>query len=112
MQRNIFPFLKNELWRTLASHANQKANEVAAVINKFPFLSLSYPVQTNQVFLKCPASWIPLFREEVICYPWDQQKNELRCIASWSTSEQDVNQLEIIIENIAAKLQSEKKCKH
>lgn len=94
-------FFKNGLWRSLALQANQKAKEIEAIVRKFSYLSLSYPVQTNQLFFTCPAAWIPLFREQVLCYPWDQQKNELRCIASWNTSEQDVVDLRAIMGKIS-----------
>jgi threonine aldolase len=87
------PFFKNNLWRTLAAQANQTAQEIASIIQSTPGLSLSYPVATNQVFFTAPASWMPLIQEKIFCYPWDAEKNEVRFITSWNTSEQDIKEI-------------------
>ncbi len=90
LSAQFIPFFQNELWRTLASHANQKAQEIAALIKTTPQMSISYPVETNQIFFTVPAAWTPLLQEKIFCYPWDREKNEIRFIASWNTSEKDV----------------------
>ena len=90
LSAQYIPFFKNELWRTLAKHANQKAQEIAALIQATPGLSLSYPVESNQIFFTAPAAWLPLIQEKVLCYPWDKEKNEIRFIASWDTSDKEV----------------------
>lgn len=93
---------KNGLWRTLAMQANEKGQEIASIIKAIPQLSLSYPVETNQVFFTAPASWIPLIQESVFCHLWNQEKNEIRFIASWNTSEQDVKDVQAILTKIAS----------
>ena len=90
LSAQYIPFFKNELWHTLAMHANQKAQEIAAIIKATSNLSLSYPVETNHVFFTAPVSWTPLILERIHCYPWDQEKNEIRLVTSWSTTEKDV----------------------
>lgn len=97
------PFFKNDLWRNLAAHANQKAREIASIIQAIPQLALSYPVETNQVFFTAPPSWIPLIQEKIFCHLWDREKNELRFIASWNTSEEDVNGVKSILTEIFQK---------
>lgn len=94
---------KNDLWHTLATHANQKAQEIAAIIKATPNLVLSYPVETNQIFFTAPPSWIPLIQKEISCILWDHEKNEIRFIASWNTSEQDVKAVQKIFKNICRK---------
>lgn len=47
-------FFKKDLWRDLALQANQSAKEIAAIIKSTPHLSLSYPVETNQIFFTLP----------------------------------------------------------
>lgn len=94
-------FFKNNLWRDLAAQANQRAKEVADIIKATPHLSLSYPVETNQIFFTAPLSWIPLIQEGIYCYPWDQEKNEIRFIASWCTTEEDIRGLELIFKKIS-----------
>lgn len=101
LSAQFIPFFKNDLWHTLAAHANEKAQEIAAIINKTPHLTLSYPVQTNQIFFTAPASWIPLIQEKIFCIPWDKEKNEIRFIAAWNTSKQDIKDIQTILTDIA-----------
>ncbi len=101
LSAQYIPFFKNDLWHTLATQANQKAQEIASIIKSIPGLSLSYPVATNQIFFIAPAPWIPLIQEKIFCYPWDAEKNEVRFIASWSTSEQDVKEIRSILSEIS-----------
>ncbi|HLB34158.1 MAG TPA: aminotransferase class I/II-fold pyridoxal phosphate-dependent enzyme [Chthoniobacterales bacterium] len=101
LSAQYIPFFKNDLWHTLATQANQKAKEIASIIESTSGLSLSYPVETNQIFFIAPASWIPLIQEKIFCYPWDAEKNEVRFIASWNTSEQDVKEIRSILSEIS-----------
>ncbi len=91
------PYFENNLWHSLAMHANQKAKEIAAVIEEFPELKLSYPVETNQIFFIAPESWIPLIQEKIFCYPWDMEKKEMRFIASWNTTAEDLERLKEVL---------------
>jgi threonine aldolase len=101
LSAQYIPFFKDNLWHTLASHANQKAREIASIIKTIPHLALSYPVETNQIFLTAPNSWIPLIQEKIACYPWDQEKSEIRFIASWNTSEEDVKDVKSVLVEIS-----------
>jgi len=95
------PFFTNDLWQTLATQANQKAQEIASIIRATPHLSLSYPVETNQIFFTAPASWIPLIQEKIFCLLWNREKNKVRFIASWCTSEQDVQDVRSVLAEIS-----------
>ncbi len=95
------PFIKDHLWHTLALQANRRAQEIAAIIKETPHLALSYPVETNQVFFTVPSSWIPYLQEKFFCYLWDQEKSEIRFIASWCTSEQDVKNIKLALAEIS-----------
>ena len=101
LSAQYIPFFKNDLWHTLATHANQKAQEIATIIESTPGFSLSYPVETNQIFFIAPASWIPLIQEKIFCYPWNAEKNEVRFIASWNTSDHDVKEIRSILSDIS-----------
>ncbi len=92
---------KNELWRTLAQHANQKAQEIAAFLQKIPHLSLTHPVETNQIFFTVPNAWLALIHDKFLCYTWDQEKNEMRFITSWNTSGLDVKNIQATFTEIA-----------
>src|SRR5579862_4139920 len=93
LSAQYIPFFHKDLWKELASAANQKAHEIAELIAKTPHLALSYPVQTNQIFFTAPPMWIPLIQEHIACYPWDQEKSEIRFIASWNTTKEDVEKV-------------------
>lgn len=101
LSAQYIPFFKNDLWHTLAKEANQKAREIASIIATIPQLSLNYPVETNQIFFTAPASWIPLIQEKICCIPWNLEKNEIRFIASWNTSNQDVEAIKSILTQMA-----------
>lgn len=95
------PFFTNDLWQALALHANTRAKEIAAIIESIPQLALNHPVETNQIFFTAPAEWIPLIQDKIACYIWDKE-NEIRFIASWNTSEEDVRKVEKILSEIQA----------
>jgi threonine aldolase len=101
LSAQYIPFFKNDLWHTLATQANQRAQEIAAIIQSIPHLSLSFPVETNQVFFTAPAAWIPLIQEKIFCYLWDGEKNEVRFIASWTTSDQDINRIKLALTEVS-----------
>ena len=101
LSAQYIPFFKNDLWHTLAAHANQKAQEIASIITSTPGLSLSYPVETNQVFFTAPPSWIPLLQEKIFCYHWEAERNEVRFVTSWNTSEQDIKEIAAILSEIS-----------
>jgi len=100
------PLFTNHLWRDLAHHANKKAREIASILKAFPELSLSYPVETNQIFFSAPASWIPMIQEDIFCYPWNQEKREIRFITSWNTTENNIREIQSIFENIRKRARS------
>lgn len=104
LSAQYIPFFNNELWRTLALQANLRAQEIASIISSIPQLTLSYPVQTNQIFFTAPSEWVPLIQEKIHCYPWDQEKNEIRFIASWNTSEQDIKDVQSILKGVSCTL--------
>jgi len=97
----FIPFFEQKLWSTLAQHANDKAQEIGSIIESIPQLSLSYPVETNQIFFTAPSSWIPLICEQIACYPWDEEKKEIRFIASWCTTEKDVQKVQSILTDLS-----------
>lgn len=101
LSAQYIPFFKRNLWRDLATQANQKAKEIAAIIKVTPHLSLTCPVETNQIFFTAPSPWISLIQEQVFCNIWDKEKNEIRFVTSWCTSEKDVKDLELIFKKIS-----------
>jgi threonine aldolase len=101
LSAQYIPFFKKDLWHTLATQANQKAQEIASLISMTSHFSLSYPVETNQIFFTAPASWIPIIQEKIFCYPWDKEKNEIRFITSWNTTQKDVEGVRALLDELS-----------
>lgn len=101
LSAQYIPFFKDKLWHDLASQANQRAQEIASIVTSTPGLYLSCPVQTNQIFFTAPKSWIAPIQEKASCYLWDAEKNEIRFIASWNTSEDDVLAVKTVLSEMS-----------
>ena len=97
LSAQFIPFFNNELWRTLALQANVQAQKIAAIIAKTPGCTLSFPVQTNQIFFTVPAKHLSVIQENIQCYVWDNDKNEIRFVTSWNTSDEDVEAVRALL---------------
>lgn len=92
-------FFNDDLWQKLALNANLRAQEIAAILKNVPGISLNYPVETNQIFISANEEWFKKIPQSIDCIPWDEKKQEIRLIASWSTSKEDVENLRKVFEN-------------
>ena len=84
-------FLKPDVWRKHARHANHCAALVAEAAA--PFLTM--PAQTNQLFLRLPeAARQQLAAQGFLFYDWgDVGSDEIRLVTSWQTRLEDVEAL-------------------
>jgi threonine aldolase len=95
------PFFQKNLWHSLASHANQEALHLANLLKSIPSLSISHPVETNQIFVKLTKEKIPLIQEHILCYLWDIDTAEIRLVTSWNTEEKEMRKAYEIFKKIA-----------
>lgn len=100
LSAQYIPFFEKGIWKQMANHANEKAREIAKVIEQVPGLNLSYPVETNQIFFTAPAEWIAKIQEKITCLLWLKDKNEIRMIASWTTTDEDVEAVRQVLESL------------
>lgn len=100
LSSQYIPFFEQNLWKTLAVAANEKAEEMASIIRSIPSISINYPVHTNQLFISLPPSSISAIQEKVSCHLWDQEKNEVRLIASWNTSQEDIRAFKLVFDQL------------
>jgi threonine aldolase len=100
LSAQYIPFFKEKLWQLLAEQANLRAQEIASFFLEFPQLVLSYPVETNQLFFTAPEATIAAIQEKIRCHLWDKEKRELRFIASWNTSQEEVAAVKRILSGI------------
>ena len=86
---------KDDLYFTLAKHANAMAMKIANAIKEkgFTFLTNS---TTNQIFPVLPKEMIKKLSEHYLFYVWkeiDENHSAIRLITSWATEENQVNKL-------------------
>jgi len=82
--------LSGDLWRRGAVHANRMAQVLGSELAKVPKIKLTQLVQSNGVFATIPKEYIPALQEKYFFYVWDEAISEVRLMASFDTSEDDI----------------------
>ncbi len=83
--------LTDDLWRTSADHANAMARRLAAGASAIPGVRLAYQVQANGVFPVLPPAVTAELQSEYPFYVWDPATDVVRWMASFDTTEDDVD---------------------
>lgn len=83
--------LAGDLWRRGAAHANRMAQVLGRELAKVPKIKLTQPVESNGVFATIPREYIPALQEKYFFYVWDDAISEVRLMASFDTSEDDIH---------------------
>jgi threonine aldolase len=89
-------YLEGDLWLRLAAHANQMAARLAQGLARVPDLTLRHPVQANILFPEWPeGTHARATAKGALFYPFPapQGREAARLVASWSTTEADVDGL-------------------
>lgn len=89
----LIAILEGDLWRTSAAHANAMATRLRSALEGIPNLSFSQETQANSVFALLPPGVADRIRESFRFYDWDQSKGEVRWMASFDTTEDDIDAL-------------------
>ena len=82
--------LSNDLWRRSAEHANRMAKILGDELAKVPQIKLTQPVESNGVFATVPTKYIPKLQKKYFFYMWDEAISEVRLMASFDTTEEDI----------------------
>ncbi|MCX6557161.1 MAG: low specificity L-threonine aldolase [Candidatus Aminicenantes bacterium] len=82
--------LTDELWLQNASHANNMAQLLARQVKEIPGVRIVQKVQANAVFASLPRPAIDKLLKKYFFYIWDEDKNEVRWMTSFSTTEEDI----------------------
>jgi len=77
---------ENDLWLTLARHANAMAARLADGVRGLSQVELTQEVQSNAVFARIPPQAIAPLQERWPFYVWDEPTNEVRWLCSWDTT--------------------------
>lgn len=87
-------YLQDGLWLRLAGHANAMAARLAAGMAKVPGVTLVHPVQANILFPEWPEGTHARLQAAGAAYyplPAPAGRERARLVASWSTTEADVD---------------------
>jgi threonine aldolase len=82
--------LSEDLWRRSAMHSNRMAQLLASELAKVPQITLTQPVESNGVFAIVPRKYVPTLQKKYFFYVWDEEISEVRLMASFDTTEDDV----------------------
>ncbi|MFO8001601.1 MAG: low specificity L-threonine aldolase [Marinilabilia sp.] len=83
-------FLKDELWRKNALHANRMAALLAAELEGIEGIRITQKVQANGVFAVLPLRIIKPLQEKYFFYTWDESRNEVRWMTSFDTTVDEI----------------------
>lgn len=86
----FIPYLGNGLWKKNAMHANRMAQLLEEEIRSIEGVEITQPVDANGVFAIIPGELIPELQKEFFFYTWDEQRNEVRWMTSFDTTEEDI----------------------
>lgn len=85
--------LEADLWHENAAHANAMARLLAERAGAVSGVRITQAVQANEVFAVLPHDAIAPLQAEFDFYTWDERADEVRWVASWDTTEEDVERL-------------------
>jgi threonine aldolase len=85
--------LTDDLWRSNADHANSMARRLAEGVSRVAGVTLAYPTEANGVFAVLPPAVTASVQEHFPFYVWDESTGVVRWMASFDTTEDDVDGL-------------------
>jgi threonine aldolase len=85
--------LQGDLWHRNATHANRMAQRLAEGIVGVPGVAVAHPVEANGVFAALPADVIEPLKRRHPFHVWEEVTGTVRWMASFDTSEEDVDAL-------------------
>ncbi|MGC9150164.1 MAG: threonine aldolase family protein [Microbacter sp.] len=96
--------LENDLWLSMARHANRMAALLKEQIGRFPFVELTQPVEANALFVRLPHELIEPLQKDFPFYVWNENENVVRWMCSFDTTEDDIDQFVDHIHALATEL--------
>jgi threonine aldolase len=94
--------LSDNLWLETAAYANRMARLLAAEIERIPQMKITRPTQANAVFARMPEEAIAVVRQEYFFYVWDEESSEVRLMASFDTTEDDIKEFVALLKRTLA----------
>ncbi|MBP5547876.1 MAG: low specificity L-threonine aldolase [Bacteroidales bacterium] len=83
-------YLESGIWRRNAEHSNRMAQLLKTEVEKVKGVKIMYPVQVNSVFVQLPREVWKHLQEFYFFYDWDEDKDVVRWMCSFDTTEEDI----------------------
>jgi threonine aldolase len=93
--------LRDELWRTTASHANAMTQLLHKEFSSFPEVKITKPTQANAIFAEIPQAWYEPLQEHYPFYVWKERTHEVRLMCAWDTQEDDIKNFIAAVKKLA-----------
>jgi threonine aldolase len=87
----LVALLSDELWLRNAQHSNAMAQRLDAAVRDIPGVQVMRPVQANAVFATLPKDVTARLQQTYPFYTWDESTGEVRWMASFDTTEADID---------------------
>jgi threonine aldolase len=82
--------MTDDLWLRSAMHSNRMATLLGDALSQVPQIQLTQKVQANEVFAIFPREHIARLQQVMDFQVWDEARTEVRLVASFDTTENDV----------------------
>lgn len=89
----FYAFLKDDLWKDIASHSVKHAHALAESLSEFEEIRLAHPIQSNALFVHLPKEWIAPLRKKYFFYIWSSSENLCRWMISFDWTQEMSQQL-------------------
>ena len=100
LSSQFIAYLADDLWLHNAQHANAMAQRLYDGLKQFAFVKFTQKVESNQLFLTMPRTFIDLMLQHYFFYFWNEANHEIRLVTSFDTTEEDIERfLSILRDN-------------
>lgn len=93
--------IEGDLWAENGRKANALAARLAGRLLPLNGVELAYPVEANGVFPSLPPKAIEALQEEWGFYLWERERNVVRLMLSFDSTEEDVDQFADAVERLS-----------
>jgi threonine aldolase len=87
----LVALLSDDLWLRNAEHSNAMAQRLESAVRDIPGVQVMRPVQANAVFATLPVDVTERLQQTFPFYTWDEATGEVRWMASFDTTEADID---------------------
>jgi len=82
--------LKDGLWKNIAAHTNALAKTFESMLAETPGVEITYPVESNAIFIELSTSLQSTLAQRAGFYLWDESKNICRFMFSFDNTIEEV----------------------